>query len=123
MHLCRTEEDIQNVIDEIIDRYGVMPKEIENLIEIARIKQLCMQAGVIKVSEKKNMLNNTINIVFYYDKNKYNPENVDKLLKKYGYDIKFSAGIEPYLTLNIKSAKDEELIDKIKEFLNLNISK
>ena len=100
-----------------------MPKEIENLIEIARIKQLCMQAGVIKVSEKKNMLNNTINIVFYYDKNKYNPENVDKLLKKYGYDIKFSAGIEPYLTLNIKSAKDEELIDKIKEFLNLNISK
>ena len=121
--LCRTEKDIQNVIDEIIDRYGVMPKEIENLIEIARIKQLCMQAGVIKVSEKKNMLNNTINIVFYYDKNKYNPENVDKLLKKYGYDIKFSAGIEPYLTLNIKSAKDEELIDKIKEFLNLNISK
>ena len=24
--LCRNEENIQNVIDEIIDRYGVMPK-------------------------------------------------------------------------------------------------
>ena len=32
--LCRTEEDIQNVIDEIIDRYGHMPSELENLIEI-----------------------------------------------------------------------------------------
>ena len=115
--ICRTEEDIQNVIDEIIDRYGVMPKELENLIEVARIKELCRKAGVVKVSEKKNMLTNNQNLVFYYDKNKYNPEIVDKLIKKYGYDIKFSTGIEPYVTLRIGNLKDEELIEKIKEFL------
>ena len=117
--LCRTEEDIQNVIDEIIDRYGVMPKELENLIEIARIKELCRNAGVIKVAEKKNVFNNTKNVVFYYDKNKYKPEMVDILIKKYGYDIKFSAGIEPYVTLKIGNVTDEELIAKIKEFLSL----
>ena len=115
--LCRTEEDIQNVIDEIIDRYGIMPKELENLIEVARIKELCRKSGIIKVSEKKNMLTNNQNLVFYYDKNKYNPEIVDKLIKKYGYDIKFSVGIEPYVTLRIGNLKDEELIEKIKEFL------
>ena len=117
--LCRTEEDIQNVIDEIIDRYGVMPKELENLIEIARIKELCRTAGVIKVAEKKNVFNDTKNVVFYYDKNKYKPEMVDILIKKYGYDIKFSAGIEPYVTLKIGNVTDEELIAKIKEFLLL----
>ena len=117
--LCRTEEDIQNVIDEIIDRYGVMPKELENLIEVARIKELCKEAGVIKVSEKKNILNGTQNIVFYYDKNKYNPEIVDILIKKYGNSIKFSAGIEPYVTLKIGELDDEALIEKIKEFLSL----
>ena len=115
--LCRTEEDIQNVIDEIIDRYGVMPKELENLIEVARIKELCRTAGIIKVSEKKNMFTEMQNIVIYFDKNKYNPDIVDKLVKKYGYDIKFSAGIEPYVTLRVKTNKDEELIEKIKEFL------
>ncbi len=51
--LCRTEEDIQNVIDEIIDRYGHMPSELENLIEIARIKNLCRVANVIKISQRK----------------------------------------------------------------------
>ena len=117
--LCRTEEDIQNVIDEIIDRYGVMPKELENLIEIARIKELCRNDGVIKISEKKNVFNDTKNVVFYYDKNKYNPENVDILIKKYGYDIKFSAGVEPYVTLRVGNLNDEELIEKIKEFLSL----
>ena len=115
--LCRTEEDIQNVIDEIIDRYGVMPKELENLIEVARIKEMCREAGVIKIAEKKNSFTNSQNLVFYYDKNKYNPEIVDILIKKYGYDIKFSAGLEPYVTLRIGELTDEELIEKIKEFL------
>ena len=115
--LCRTEEDIQNVIDEIIDRYGVMPKELENLIEVARIKELCQNAGVIKVSEREKALTNSINIVFYFDKNKYNPEIVDILMKKYGYNVKFSVGMEPYVTLKLNKAKDDELIEKIKEFL------
>ena len=117
--LCRTEDDIQNVIDEIIDRYGVMPQELENLIEIARIKELCQKAGVIKVAEKKNMFTNTPNLVFYYDKNKYNPEIVDILIKKYGNDIKFSVGIEPYVTLRLGKMTDEKLIAQIKEFLSL----
>ena len=117
--LCRTEDDIQNVIDEIIDRYGVMPQELENLIEIARIKELCQKAGVIKVAEKKNMFTNTPNLVFYYDKNKYNPEIVDILIKKYGNDIKFSVGIEPYVTLRLGKTTDEKLIAQIKEFLSL----
>ena len=123
--LCRTEEDIQNVIDEIIDRYGVMPKELENLIEVARIKELCRIAGVVKVSEKKNIMISTNtkptskNVVFYFDKNKYNPEIVDTLIKKYSYNVKFSAGIEPYVTLKISSTTEEELLEKIKEFLKI----
>ena len=82
-----------------------------------RIKELCQNAGVIKVSERENALTNSINIVFYFDKNKYNPEIVDILIKKYGYNVKFSAGIEPYVTLKLSKVKDDELIEKIKEFL------
>ena len=109
----RQEEDIKNVIDEIIDRYGVMPKELENLIEVARIKELCAVAGVIKVAEKKNMYTNGQSVVFYYDKNKYNPEIVSVLINKYGNNIKFSAGVEPYVTLKVGDLKDEELITDV----------
>ena len=70
------------------------------------------------MSEKKNIMTKSQNLVFYYDKNKYNPEIVDKLIKKYGYDIKFSVGIEPYVTLRIGNLKDEELIGQIKEFIS-----
>ena len=105
--LCRTEEDIQNVIDEIIDRYGHMPSELENLIEIARIKNLCRVANVIKISQRKEK------VVFYFDKAKFNPEIVDKLIKKYNTNIRFSTGIEPYVTVTIGS----KIIEEIKEFL------
>ncbi|MFR5765148.1 MAG: transcription-repair coupling factor [Clostridia bacterium] len=105
--LCRTEEDIQNVIDEIIDRYGHMPEELENLIEIARIKNLCKEANVLKISQRKDKA------VFYFDKSKFNPEIVDKLIKKYSSNIRFSTGVEPYITLNIGN----KIIEEIKAFL------
>ena len=109
--LCRTEEDIQNVIDELIDRYGVMPKELENLLEVARIKELARKANIIKVAQRRE------SVVFYFDKNKYNPEIIDKLIKKYEFNIKFSTGMEPYVTLKTKMGSDEKLVEEIKEFL------
>ena len=54
--LCKNEEDIQNVVDEMIDRYGNMPKEIENLLEIARIKILCKKLNIGKAQGRKNFV-------------------------------------------------------------------
>ena len=109
--ICRTEADIQNVIDELIDRYGSMPKELENLIEVARIKELARKADVIKIAQRNG------NVVFYFDKNKYNPEIIDKLIKKYEFYIKVSTGIEPYITLKTDMSTSEKLVKEIKEFL------
>ena len=116
--LCRTEEDIGNVIDEIIDRFGNMPDELNNLLEIARIKQLCKNTAVVKVAEKKNRTTGSQNVVFYFDKDRYDPGIVAVLLKKYGTKIKFSTGIEPYITLLLKNQTEEGLIKEIKEFLD-----
>ncbi|MGN1269427.1 MAG: transcription-repair coupling factor [Clostridia bacterium] len=110
--LCRTEEELQNVIDEVIDRYGKIPKELENLIEVARIKQLARKANILKVSQRES------NVVFYFIKENVKPEMINILIKKYPMQIKFSNGIEPYVTLKIKENTDKDIIKKIKEFLN-----
>ena len=108
--LCRTEEEIQNVVDEVIDRYGKIPKELENLLEVARIKQLARKANVLKVSQRQT------SIVFYFIKEKIKPEMVNTLIEKYPMQIKFSNGIEPYVTLRIRENMDA--VKAIKEFLN-----
>ena len=109
--LCRTEDDIQNVIDELVDRYGNPPKEIENLLEVTRIKELARNANVVKISQRAS------NVVFYFDRSKYNPDIIDKLVKKYEFNVKFGAGIEPYVTLKVNNETDKKLIEAIKEFL------
>ena len=108
--LCRTEKDITNVIDELIDRYGNMPKELENLLEIARIKEMCRQFNILKISKKNGAF------VFYFDANKFDFSIVDSLISKYGNLVSFSPGKEPYITLKSKAITDLEQLDEIKKF-------
>lgn len=110
--LCRTEEDIQNVIDEIIDRYGHIPEEVNNLLEIARIKGLCKKSFVTKISQRRE------SIIFNFNANNFNMEIVDKLVKKYRNEIKFSPGREPYITYKVADNSNATILNKIKDFLH-----
>ena len=110
--IAKTEEEIRDVIDEVTDRYGNMPKELENLLDIARIKNMCKEKNIIKLMQKMN------NIVFYFDNNKFNMENIDLLVKQYKDSIRFSPGAEPYITLkNSKKISDKIILKQIINFL------
>ena len=102
---ARTEEDLQNIIDEIIDRYGNMPKEVNNLIEIARIKNLCRINKINKLQQKQDR-------AIIYFKN-ISDDNIDKIVKNYGTKVRFSPGESPYITLKI----DKDVIKETKEFI------
>ena len=108
--LCRTEEDIQNLIDEVIDRFGNMPSELENLIEIARIKSLCKEKLVSKISSKKGFA------VFSFESESFDVD-VNQLLKTYKNKIRFSPGIKPTVTLALGYNEDIKVLKEIKEFL------
>ena len=107
---CNSEEDIQNVTDEIIDRFGTFPKEVENLLKVAHIKVLSREKFIYKISERNS------GVLFFFDKDKFNIEIIDKLMKKYRNKIKFSPSQQmPYITVNIDEQKDK--LDQIKDFL------
>lgn len=108
--LCKNEEDIANVVDELIDRYGNIPNEVENLLEIVRIKELCRRNNITKLSRKNN------SFVFYFDESKFDFGVVDKLIKVYGYNISFSPGKTPYVTLKSKAVTPDEQFEEIKKF-------
>ncbi len=108
--LCKSEEDIQNVIDEIIDRFGNMPAELENLIDIARIKYLAKALNISKIASKKTV------VVFSFEEGQFNYD-VAKLVKEYGNRLKFSAGIKPMITLEIGTENEMKILNDVTEFL------
>ena len=108
--LCRNEEDIQNVIDEIIDRFGNMPPEIENLIDIARIKYLAKKIFITKITSKNTA------VVFTFEQSKFEID-IAKLVEKYKNKIKFSPGIKPMITLEIGSNNERQILNDVTDFL------
>ena len=86
-----------------------MPDEVNNLIEITRIKQMCKIANIIKVNQRRE------NVVFTFNEKEFNIDIVQKLLQKFRNQIKFSPGAVPYITYKIKNLSDT--IKEIKEFL------
>lgn len=102
---CKNEDDIQNIIDEIIDRYGNMPEEVENLIKIARIKNLCKEKNVIKIQERPNGIAFTFSEI---DRHK-----VADWIEIYKTNIRYSETIKPMVTISEK----KDAITVINEFL------
>ena len=109
--LCRSEEDIQNVIDEVIDRYGNIPEELENLIDVARIKQLAKAQNIIKVESKPT------GVLFVFSSSDVVKYDITELVKKYGNKIKFSAGIKPMISYKTGNLKEKELLKEVENFL------
>lgn len=112
--LCKNEDDIQNIIDEIIDRFGNMPKELENLIDIARIKYMAKELQIEKIISRKTA------VVFTFKTNGSEKEfkiDIPKLVKEYGSKIKFSAGIRPMITLEIGNNNERNILNDTTKFL------
>ncbi len=108
--LCKNEQNIQDVIDEIIDRYGNMPNELENLIGIARIKYLAKEQKISKIASRKTA------VVFTYEGNGDNID-IQGLVQKYGNKIKFSAGIKPMVTFEIGSTDEHTILKAVTDYL------
>ncbi len=56
----RTEEDADDMLDEMIDRYGDPPRAVNNLIAIALLRSNASQNGFTDVSQKGNVVSFTM---------------------------------------------------------------
>ncbi len=108
--LCQNEEDIRNIIDEIIDRYGSMPDEIEKLLDIARIRNLSREKNINKIVQRNDR------VIFYFDEKNFDFSTVDKLLKLYVNRIRFSPARSPYITFDLRD--NNNVTKEVKEFLS-----
>ena len=108
------EEQISEIIDELIDRYGDIPKEVMNLLDVARIKILARSLKILNVTQKGD------NVIFEFD----DPETIKEgkvqiLIDIYKSRIFFSSGVKPYITLKLQSKKDSDIVEEVVKILNI----
>jgi transcription-repair coupling factor (superfamily II helicase) len=101
-------QDVMDVEDELIDRYGDIPKPVSNLIYIAYLKTLAKTCGFSSIQEKGD------NIVFIYKSlAEIDIGIVSKLMEKHRKKLIFSAGTMPYLSYRTTHISRNELIPNI----------
>lgn len=83
-----SEEEMDDMIEELIDRFGDIPKKVELLLEVARLKNLAHQAYVTEVTQKG------VTYTFrMYEKAKIHVERIPDLLKQFPEDLSFKADV------------------------------
>ena len=107
--LCKNEDDISDVTDEIIDRYGPLPKEIEKLLDIARIRNMAREKNINKIIQRDDR------VIFYFDEKTFDFSTVDKLINLYVNRIRFSPARNPYITFDLRD--ENKVTEEVKEFL------
>ena len=50
------DEEMMDVVDELLDRYGDIPKETENLIKIVEIRNIARKLGITRIFVKNGFL-------------------------------------------------------------------
>lgn len=104
------DEDLSDIMDEFIDRFGDVPKETENIMYLNYIRSLAEAIGTSRIYEERG----TIVVVLEKD-NLLKAENLAMASAKFGYDLIINVGTQPRLRLKaIKKDKLEKLLSLMK---------
>ena len=95
----RDQEDADDIIDELIDRYGDPPKGVTNLVSIALLRATAARLGISEIAQKESLRFTMLHPDF---------QKVSALCgqEKYHRRLLFSAGEKPYLSLRLKKGEN-----------------
>ena len=106
--LIRTEEEADDLTDELIDRFGETPPGVNALIHVALLRGEAGRAGITDISQKQGTLRFTLS--------DFDMEKVSALYAREEYKnrLRVEAGSKPCLSLKIKNKN--RVIDEARSF-------
>ena len=106
-------EGMLDVQEEIEDRFSDIPSSVVNLINIAYLRSISGQVGIIEIKESEEEI-----ILQFNSKESINQELVKALISKYNRSIVFKLGDKPAFAYKLKNLKKEEMIENLIEIVN-----
>lgn len=100
-----TMEEYADMQDELIDRFGTMPKSVENLLSVAYLKAMAHKLEITDIKANRSEIK-----LVMYEKAAVDGTKIPGLLEKYRNQLKFKPDKPPYFTFVYQKndARDEE---------------
>ncbi|WP_143320353.1 transcription-repair coupling factor [Clostridium sp. HBUAS56010] len=108
------EDEYMDMQDELMDRFGDIPKPVDNLLKVAGLKALAHSAYVIEVNINRQEIRLTM-----YKNAKLKVEGIPAIVEQYRGDLKFIMGEEPRFTYldRKKNATTDAMMDQAEVIL------
>lgn len=105
-----TEPESDDMVDELIDRFGEPPQSVCNLLEIALLKAKAHDAYITAIVEKANQIRITM-----FPQAKVATDKIPDLLAAYQGKLRFVPETTPYF---VYQQKEEPLLRQLSELVN-----
>ncbi|MCC2864466.1 transcription-repair coupling factor [Anaerovorax odorimutans] len=103
--------DEEEIIDELIDRFGEIPRDTMNLITISRIRSMAEKLCITRIHEEGSKV-----IFNFAQENGLSAKSLSALSAKYGMNLFIHGGVKPFVRFTPKSKKR---LAEILEFLEV----
>ena len=108
-----SQEALEDMQDELIDRFGELPSAVENLLEIAMVKSRAHDAYIAEVSRKGQELH-----FIMYPKAKVNTEKIDTFMKQYNGRMRMDLTKAPAFILRTQPMNRKETLNCVESVIN-----
>ena len=85
-----SQQEYDDMLEELIDRFGEPPKAVLNLLAIARLKALAHQGYITEIKQQQREIRITL-----YENARLNPEGIPPLVARYRRQLQFKPDKEP----------------------------
>jgi transcription-repair coupling factor (superfamily II helicase) len=110
-------DEFTDIQEELEDRYSNIPISVANLMDIAYIKSLARQIGIVDVRDRIESIN-----FKFEDKDRITDKLIQGLIKNYKRRIVFKSEDKPIIVYNLRDLKRENLLNDLIELLKYMIS-
>lgn len=107
-------EDILDVTEEIIDRYGDLPIQVDNLLKISYIKSLSNKLMIKAVAQNSTIVN-----IEFNSGSDLSTEIIGFLMNNFNTKIKFDVSKGPIIKYKLDSMEQKKIIEEMIKFLEI----
>ena len=108
-----SKDEMEDMTDELIDRFGEMPKAVHNLLYVAYLKSLAHHAYMTDVKQKGEKVSFEMKPDAAVD-----VEKIPAILEEYKRELSFQAGKNPTFVLDLSKTKKVKQLEKIEHCVN-----
>ncbi|MFD1179610.1 transcription-repair coupling factor [Paenibacillus puldeungensis] len=110
-----TFEDVAELEDELLDRFGDLPEAVQNLLSVARVKLYGKKYGI----ESIVLRGDEVTIKFYEGREKVVvPSKLAEVGNLFGRRVQFNQGSGMLIRMKTKGMDDKELMGLLEQFLD-----